>query len=208
MKNNFATAVMINVIAVLMLAGCGGGGGGGATATTQAATKVYLFGNMSSPASFGNLSSSCRIATVQTSMTIPPEVMLNYSTAPGATSGFCVPRSLATPGQCLLRDGIVTPSGKVLVAPSDFTPTYDFDTSTGKRTLTIFLLNSSRYLLKTNSIGNGSEIATINFKLAKPGSTPAQMPLTDPTPTISEQLPNLDVVPLQGRKVNFVTTYQ
>jgi hypothetical protein len=208
MKNYLATAVMISAFAVLTLAGCGGGGGGAPAAVTQAVTKVYLFGNMSSPASFGNLSSNCRIASVQTSMTIPQEVMLNYSTAPGATSGFCVPRSLAASGQCILRDGIVVPSGKVLVSPSDFTPTYDFDTTSGKRTLTISMLNNGRNLLKTNSIGNGAEIATINFKLVKAGTTPAQMPLSDLTPAIGEELPDLSTAFLVGRKVNFVTTYQ
>lgn len=208
MKNYFATAVMISAFAVLTLAGCGGGGGGGgASSVTKATTKAYLFGNMSSPASFGNLSSNGKIATIQTSIALPPEVMLNYSTTPGATSGFCVPRSLAAPGQCILRDGIVVPSGKVLVSASDFSPTYEFN-ALGKRKLTILMVNNSNAPLKTNSIGNGAEFATINLTLVKAGVTAATMPLADLTPTIGEELPDLTPAFLLGRKVNFTTTYQ
>jgi hypothetical protein len=197
----------MSAFAVLTLAGCGGGGGGGGpAAVTKAATKAYLFGNMSSPASFGNLSSSGKIASIQTSMAIPTtEAMVNYSSAPGATSGLCVTRANAVAGNCLLRDGVIVPSGKVLVSASDFVAsTYDI----ASKTLTIRMTNFGRVPLKSSITGNGTEFATINLTLVKAGVTPSTMPVVDLVPTIGEELPNLSTAFLLGRKINFVTTYQ
>jgi len=207
MKNYFATGVMISAFAVLTLAGCGGGGGGGGAASvTKVVTKAYLFGNMSSPASFGNLSSSGKIATIQTSMAIPTtEVMVNYSTTPGATSGVCVMRANAVAGQCILRDNVIVPSGKVLVSTSDFVAsTYDI----ASKILTVRMTNFGRAPLKSSATGNGTEFATINLTLVKAGVTPSTMPVIDLVPTIGEELPDLSTAFLTGRKVNFVTTYQ
>jgi len=199
--------VMISAFAVLTLAGCGGGGGGGGAASvTKAATKAYLFGNMSSPASFGNLSSNARIASIQTSITIPTtEAMVNYSSTPGATSGLCAMRANAGAGQCILRDNVIVPSGKVLVSASDFiASTYDI----ASKTLTVRMTNFGRVPLKSSTTGSGTEFATINLTLVKAGVTPATMPLVDLVPTIGEELPDLSTAFLVGRKVNFVTTYQ
>jgi hypothetical protein len=206
MNRHSTKAFILSAFAVLTLFGCGGGGGGGGASApaTKAITKAYMFGNMSSPASFGNLSSSGKIASVRTNMAIPTtEVMLNYSSITGATSGLCVMRVNAVAGDCILRDGVIVPSGKL--SASDFAGSrYNIAT----KTLTISMTNGAGVPIKISTTGNGTEFATINFTLVKAGVTPSTMPVIDQVATIGEDLPNGDMVFLPGRKINFQTTYQ
>ena len=207
MKKHIVKTVVMGVFATLLFTGCGGGGGGGAPApVTKATTKAYLFGNMSSPTSFGNLSSSGKIATIRTSIAIPTaEVMVNYSSAP-LFRGLCVTRFNAIPGEnCILRDGVIKPSGNILLSDSDFAgSTYNI----GTNTLTVSVRNNGMIPLKSNTSGNGMEFATINLALVKAGVTSATMPVKDSVPTIGEDLPNGNSDFLLGRHINFVTTYQ
>lgn len=178
------------------MAGCGGGGGG---AATQAVTKVYLFGTMSSNTRFGVYSSSGKITSVSTSMTVPAGIMVNYSSPAGVTSG-----------KFPLRTGAVVPSGPVKVAASDITGTYD----TASRVLAINIFNSPLVgaPLKSSTTGKGAEIATISFSLETPG-VESPLPLLDPLPEVGQARPSL-TSPfgsedyLTGCTVNYVTTYQ
>lgn len=179
---------MICFFSALTLAGCGGGGGGGGGGSvSKATTKVYLFGNITSASNV--------VATVKTTLNIPSGVLINYSSAPGATSGLCI-----------LRKGAIVPSGPVLVSASDFSgSTYDLTS----RILTLNLANFSRVALKSGASGNGKEIATINFTLATPGSTPSAMPLQDSLAEIGQEvLSTHDTSYPPGSVTNFVTTFE
>lgn len=188
---------ILTLISALGIAGCGGGGGGsvgGVGPATIASTKVFVFGNMTSIG---------RISTVKTTINVPGSVLVNYSSAPGATSGLCT-----------LRKGVIVPSGKVLAATSDFNlSTYDISS----RVLTVSMWNSGRLLLKGSTTGNsgkGEELAIINFSFATPGVTPTGMPLTDTSAIISQELPGVlpgdppSITVLPGSKTNFDTTYR
>ncbi|AJE03775.1 hypothetical protein [Geobacter pickeringii] len=204
----YISAAIGVALTALAVTGCGGGGGGGGgaaapAAVTRATTKVYLFGTMSSSGKFNNISTTSTIATVSTKLNVPSGVLVNYSSAPGATSGLCI-----------LRPGVLVPSGPVRVATTDLTGTYDI----ASRTLTVSLINSpgqNQVALKTSSTGTGAEIATINFSLATAGVTPSSMPLQDLSPSVGQyrQLlthppTTLDNIYLTGDTVNFATTYQ
>src|SRR3954452_10981762 len=95
------------VLSALILTGCGGSDNPITAVTppgtnaTKATTKVNLFGNMSS---------NGKIASVNTAMTVPNGIMVNYSSPPGATSGIFP-----------LRQGVAVPSGPAQVAASDIT---------------------------------------------------------------------------------------
>jgi hypothetical protein len=204
MKKYIVKTVMISTFVVLAFTGCGGGSK--SAPVNKSVAKVYLFGNMSSPASFGNMSSSGRIVTVRTSIAIPTaEVMVNYSSAPGATSGLCVTRANALPGDsCILRDGVISPSGSVLLPASAFDgSTYNI----GSKTLTISMRNNGMQPLKITSSGNGTEFATIILTLVNAGVIPTTMPEVDLAPKIGEDLPDGSTAFLPGRKTNFLTTY-
>ncbi len=182
----YVTTTIICIFSALALAGCGGGGGGGGGAA-KATTKVYLFGNITSAANI--------VGTVRTTLNIPSGVLVNYSSAPGATSGLCK-----------LRKGVLVPSGPVMVSTSDFnSSSYDI----ASRVLTLNLVNSSRVSLKSGSSGNGKEIATINFSLATAGNIPTSMPVSDSLAEVGQEvLSTHDTSYPTGSKTNFVTTYQ
>lgn len=193
--NKYLVMTILAVISLSGLAGCGGGGGGGGGGVaTKAATKVYVFGHMTSIG---------RLSTVQTTINVPDSVLVNYSSAPGATSGLCI-----------LRKGVIVPSGKVLATASDFNlSTYNISS----RVLTVFMVNNGRLLLKSSTTGNngkGEELATVNFNFATPGVIPTAMPLADAFATISQELPGTlpadppSVSALPGSTINFETTYQ
>lgn len=203
----YISAAIGVALTALAVAGCGGGGGGGGgaapAALTRATTKLYLFGTMSSSGKFNNISTSSTIATVSAKLNVPSGVLINYSSAPGATSGLCD-----------LRPGVLVPSGPVQVASNSLTGTYDI----ASRTLTVSLLNwpgQNQVALKNSTSGPGAEIATINFSLVTPGVTPSSMPLQDLSPTVGQNRQLLTHPPttldnsyLTGSTVNFATTYQ
>lgn len=201
-------------MSALTLAGCGGGGGG-STSPSGVVTTVYLYGNMSTNGTYNNYSTVYRISTVDTSFTVPSGVMVNYSSAPNATSGLCATRALATPGQCILRDGVIVPSGPVSLAVSDFNgSTYNI----ASRVFSLSAVNTSRLNLRSSTTANsgmGEEIARINFRLEVPGVVPT-LPLFpgDPLLTIVSQERELLTHPtstvdqnvvLTGSQVNFFT---
>jgi hypothetical protein len=180
-------------LTVAALYGCGGGGGGGgATLVSKAATKVYLFGNITGAGKI--------VASVKSTMNVPDGVLINYSSTPGATSGLCK-----------LRRGAVVPSGPVKVSGMDSNDTFGtYDI--GRRLLTINLVNISQDFLKSSTTANngaGMEIATVNFTLVTPGVTPAAMPLKDSAAEIGQFIlspPDLSYP--AGNEINFSTTYQ
>lgn len=190
MKRNMI--IFIGLVSMLPLTGCGGGGGGGGGASTLAA-KVYLFGNMSTGVKFNNISCIYRISQVTASLTVPNDVTLNYSTARNpstgryVTSGVCVSRSLfPTSGlQCVLRDGVIVPSGPVRLLSGDVTGTYDI----GSSLMTLTMVNNSGLALKSSTTSNsakGEEIATINFNLI-PGVTPLAISAQDISATVYQE---------------------
>jgi hypothetical protein len=183
----YITKTMICVFSAFALAGCGGGGGGGSSAASKAISKVYLFGNITS--------SSNIVATAKTTMIIPTSVLVNYSSAPGATTGLCK-----------LRKGVLSPSGTVQVSASDFdSSSYDI----ASRVLTINMVNNGRVALKSSASGKGAEIATINFTLATPGITPTTMPIMDNLAEVGQETLATHATSYPaGSKTNFDTTYQ
>jgi hypothetical protein len=190
MRKEFVVLAAAAMVAALM-AGCGGGGGGGSSApATKGAAKLFLFGAMST---------SSRVAAVQTTLPVPSGVMLNYSTpAPAGYPANTYP----------LRGGSLMPSGPVQVAASDLSGTYN--TSTGL--LSVSLLNSNRVALKSSTLGMGTEVATVSFRLVSPGALPVLPdPWQDAQVTVWQELatpPVLSVVTLPGFKLNLAATYQ
>lgn len=177
------------LFSAMSLTGCGGGGGGGGNTTpaaTQATTKVHLFGTMSS---------NSRIATVQTTMTVPSGIMVNYSSPAGSTSGTFS-----------LRRGAVVPSGSVQVASADISATFD----TASRKLSVSLVNQGRLPLRSSTTGRGEEIFTIFFTLASPGGT-VPLPGEDALVSVGQekQTPSGPAVDyLTGCSINYLTTFQ
>ena len=186
MYKNMFIAILATVSAIVV-AGCGGGGGGSAAPISKAATKVYLFGNITSSANI--------VATVKTTINVPTSVLVNYSSAPGAVTGLCK-----------LRKGVLAPSGTVQVSASDLDlSSYDL----ASRVLTINLVNSSKLSLKSSASGKGAEIATINFTLATSGVAPTLMPSTDTLAEVGQEtLATFATSYPAGSKTNFDTTYQ
>lgn len=181
---------VLTVIAVSGLTGCGGGVGD--STITKATTKIYLFGNITS--------ANKVVASVKTTMNVPIGILVNYSSAPGATSGLCK-----------LRKGTVVPSGPVKETGINSGDTYGtFDIAS--RTLNVNLFNGSLADVKSSTTANsakGTEIATINFTLAIPGVTPPAMPLQDSAAEVGiYTLSPLDLSYSSDSNVNFVTTYQ
>jgi hypothetical protein len=189
MKREFLGLASAALFAALA-AGCGGGGGGGGSTTVTGATaKVLLFGSMSS---------SSRVAAVQTTLPVPSGVLVNYSSpAPAGYPANTYP----------LRGGSIIPSGAVHVAASDLSGSYN--TSTGL--LSVSLLNSNRVPLKSSNVAMGAEIAAISFKLVSPGVLPVLPdPWQDAQVTVWQELatpPVVSVVSLPGFKLNLATTY-
>jgi hypothetical protein len=179
------------IYSTLILAGCGGGENNSvATPATKAVTAVYLFGNMSS---------TSKITSVQTSLTVPSGLLVNYSSpAPAGYPANTYP----------LKSGFAVPSGPVRVAEADITGT--FNTTT--RNLSIYLLNQGGIALKSGSTGNGTEIARINYQLAAAGVIPTlPSPWEDSAVIVGQELatlPTPSATFLPGCKLNFLTTYQ
>lgn len=189
MKRGFVMLAATALFAVVM-AGCGGGGGGSTAPVTKATAKVLLFGAMSS---------SSKVAAVQSSFPVPSGVLVNYSSpAPAGYPANTYP----------VRGGSIIPSGAVHVAASDLSGTYN--TSTGL--LSVNLLNSNRVALKSSTVGMGSEIATVSFRLVSPGVLPVlPEPWQDAQVTVWQELatpPVVSVVSLPGFKLNLATSYQ
>jgi hypothetical protein len=184
----YAMAAIVSAFLALSLTGCGGGGGGGGSApATTATTKVFLFGTMSS---------NSRIAGVTTSLIVPSSVLVNYTSPAGASTGTWP-----------LRSGVIVASGPIKV--DTVSGSYDIIT----RKLAISLINGGFLNLSsstTKNSGKGTEIATLNFKLAKPGVTTPAMPTEDASPTVKHDRPGLGIFGdvLNGCKTNFSTLYQ
>ncbi|MBT0666116.1 hypothetical protein KI809_17525 [Geobacter pelophilus] len=190
---NYILLVIFSSVFALTLAGCGGGGGGGGT-TTQAVTTLYLFGQMSSV-------SNSKIANAMTTINVPDGVLVNYSSP--APIGL-------PPNTYEMRTGFASPSGTVLLSPSDITGSYN----TVNRKLTVTIVNSAFLPLRsyTSARGaatvKGAEVAKVYFRLDPPGGTPI-LPIQDPIATIY-QYRDADPVMrlLMGSRVNFDTKFQ
>ncbi len=189
MKYFFLTT-MAALTMSLLLAGCGGGG---SPATVKATTTVYLFGAMSS---------SSKIVTIHSELTVPEGIMVNYSSPPGATTG-----------KFPLRSGSIVPSGPVKVAQSDITADYNLS----DRKLTIDYVNTPDFAAATESskkirsgvTGNGVEIAILNFKLTTPNSIPVlPSPWQDINASIYEETSSLSIINSTGLKLNFITAFK
>lgn len=174
-----------------ILVGCGGGGGGTAP-NTQAVTTVYLFGHMTS---------TSKVATLHSELTVPEGVMVNYSSPPGATTG-----------KYAVRSGSVVPSGPVKVSQNDITAEF----SVSDRKLTIDFVNSPdfntqiRKNVRSGTVGSGIEVATIYFKLAAPDALPTlPSPWQDLAVIVGEETNSgsLSIIYATGLKLNFVTSF-
>jgi hypothetical protein len=187
----FAMPAIICAFAALAIAGCGGGGG----AATKAVTKVLLFGTMSS---------STVLSSVQTRMTVPSALQINYSSAFTMTN-YSTPHGIFP-----LRSGAVVPSGPVKIPAANITGSYNNAT----HELIISMVNppgGSQVAWQCSTTGNkgkGEEIATINFKLAKPVALSA-IPAQDPTVTVGKYRASpVTSDYLNGCVSNYDTTFQ
>jgi hypothetical protein len=183
--------ILITILSALsaLLTGCGGGGGGTPAPNTRAVTTVYLFGHMTS---------TSKVATLHSELTVPEGIMVNYSSPPGGT------------GKYALRNGSVVPSGPVKVAQSDITAEF----SVSDRKLTIDFVNSPDFTtqvrknIRSGTAGSGIEIATINFKLAAADVLPVlPSPWQDLTVTVGEETGSLSIIYATGLKLNFSTSF-
>lgn len=187
----YAIALAFVAGLTLPLSGCGGGGGGGGGGpATKATAKVSVF---------GAISSSCRIASIGTTLTVPSGILVNYSSP--APAGY-------PPHTYPVRGSALVPSGPVQVDRSEITGT--FNTSTNL--LTVSLVNGSRLLLRGSTIGDGTEVAQVIFGLATPGVLPTLPdPWQDPLVTVYQEVPTVpiaSVLPLSGQTLKLTTTYQ
>lgn len=155
MKNLFNNVAAVLALS-LFLAGCGGGGGSTPN-NTKGSAKLFLYGTMSS---------ARKVATLHAEIKVPDGVMLNYSSPPGGQ------------GKYALRSGVIIPSGSgsEIFSANDLV-TADYRVS--DRTLFIDFVNlplsttQPRKDIRSGTIGNGVEFATINFRLATANSAPA-----------------------------------
>lgn len=138
---------------VLMLFTLFGCSGSDPAPLTRGTATVYLFGSMSSVS---------RVVSVKSEMTVPAGVMINYSSPPGATTG-----------KFPLRSGQIVPSGPVLFAESDIQSAECTVVNNIPSKISFLLFNTpdlnasgSIKNIRSSTIGNGVEIATIHFKLA------------------------------------------
>ena len=173
-----------------ILAGCGGGGSGAPAPNTRAVTTVYLFGNMTS---------TSKVATLHSELTVPAGVMVNYSSPPGATTG-----------KYAVRNGSIVPSGPVKVSPNDITAEF----SVADRKLFIDFVNSPdfttqvRKSIRSGKTGNGVEIATIYFQLAAADVMPVlPSPWEDVAVVVGEETSSLSIIYATGLKLNFLTSF-
>lgn len=173
-----------------MLAGCGGGGGGAPAPNTRAVTTVYLFGHMTS---------TSKVATLHSELTVPDGVLVNYSSPPGVTTG-----------KYAVRNGSVVPSGPVKFSQSDITAEF----SVADRKLTIDFVNSPDFTtqlrknIRSGTANNGVEVATINFKLATADVLPVlPSPWQDLSVVVGEETGSLSIIYATGLKLNFSTSF-
>lgn len=177
---------LAGLLPALLLSACGSGGGGSTTAlpATRAVSTMFLFGNMSSGST---------ITSVQSTITLPSTILVNYSSPPGTTSG-----------NWPLRSGAVVASG-----PTRFSVAGgSFDIASRKLEITLVnggFLNLSSSTTKNG--GRGTEIATVNFTLASPGVTTA-LPAQDASPVVGKQSPGPNIGYQNGCKTNFSTVYR
>lgn len=189
MKNLFLNSAAIFALSII-LTGCGE-----TTADppkTRAATTVYLFGAMSS---------SSKVASIETDFTVPDGIMVNYSSPPGVTNG-----------KFPLRSGSIVPSGPVKFSQNDITSA---EYNTSDRKLSIKILNTPDLSnagitknIRSSTTDNGVEVATIYFKLATADVIPVlPTPWQDTNAIIGEDSSSLGIIYATGLKLNFLTTF-
>lgn len=197
MKTSLLRAVLASLL-LITLFGCGSSSD---DPRTRGKATVYLFGSMSSVS---------RVTSVKSSIPLPEGVMVNYSTPAGAT--------LTTPGTYPLRSGTIVPSGPVLFTQSDIQSAECTVATDGTRKITFQIfntpdLNSNGAVknIRSSTVGNGTEIATINFQLKAVEVLPT---LPDPwSDTAAEIGVNLDTrAPLNifyptGLKLNYSASF-
>lgn len=183
--NRFHSMILTGALSALALGGCGGGGGAGTAVVlpTKAVTTLYLFGNMSA---------NSTVTSVQTSMTVPSGVLVNYTSPPGQA------------GVWPLKSGVLQASGpnKVSMVNGSF--------DTVSRKLQISLVNGTFLNLSastTKNGGRGTELATVNFTLKTPGVT-VEMPASDSAPLVGKMTPGPTVSYQNGFKTNFSTAFR
>jgi hypothetical protein len=164
---------------------------------TRGTATVYLFGSMSSVS---------KVVSVKSEMTVPAGVMINYSSPPGATTG-----------KFPLRSGQIVPSGPVLFAQSDIQSAECTVASDGSRKISFMIFNTpdlntsgSIKNIRSGTIGNGVEIATIHFKLTAAGVTPS---LPDPWQDLNAEVgvsvdpSSLNILYPTGLKLNYSASF-
>ncbi|HXE96056.1 MAG TPA: hypothetical protein VN642_06605 [Dongiaceae bacterium] len=184
--SNTAAVLTMSII----LGGCGGGSS--EPPKTQAVTKVYLFGKMSS---------SSRVATIESGITVPDGIMVNYSSPLGATTG-----------KYPLRSGSIVPSGPVKFSPNDIVFT---EYNLSDRKLVFKFLNTPELNnkgitknIRSGTEGDGVEVATMYFILAKPNVLPIlPTPWQDTAALIGEDSASQGIYYAEGLNLNFVTAF-
>lgn len=182
MKKFFLNTVML-VSFSTFLAGCGGGGGAPAP-KTQGSVAIYLFGTMSS---------SSKVASIESKFTVPSGIMVNYSSPPGVNTGIHP-----------LHSGSIVPSGLSVFSKDDFSTAYDID----NQMLTVGVVNKQMINIQSNVIGNGLEIATLSFKLTTPDVFPVlPTPWQDPAAVVFQNTLSVDTVVKTGLTLKFITSF-
>ena len=194
MKKNVLTIAACCFVA-LALSACGGGGGSAPPVpTTKVVLSAYLFGTMSS--------STATVTTVHASMKVPSGVFADYSSpAPAGYPASTYP----------IRSRSIVASGGL--SPSVATTSGTYNTATGTIELSILnnLTNNSIPSLKSSPTGNGTEFATLYFKLAVADSN---VPFQPSNPSLTYDVLQTDLssytsgVRAKGCELRFNTTYQ
>jgi hypothetical protein len=179
----------------LTMSACGGGGSSPAP-TTKVVLKAFLFGTMSS--------ATANVTTVHASMKVPSGVFVNYSTP--APSGY-------PPNTYNIRSGSITPSGALLNNTAAMV-SGTYNTSTFMIDLQFLNAPTSGIPnLKSSPIGNGTEFATLYFKLAATDSN-TPFDTSNPSVDLKYDIEQSDLsilssgVPAKGCTLKFTTTYQ
>jgi len=165
----------------LALTGCGGGGGGGGAAAAAPAAPAGPTVATTKMFLFGTMSS----ATAGGSAGIMENINTTIASLPAGVTLTSV-----------------VPSGSAAAIPvGDATSGFNGAT----RDLTISLLNSNHTAVVASNVGNGAEVATLNFSLTG-GATPP-IPTPGTATTVFQFRAPVSVKELNGCIINFTTTY-
>lgn len=188
MKNIFRVTFTILTLAVV-LAACGSKNSSSTPPMTKAVTTLYLFGSMSS---------SSKVATLKTEVTVPDGLTIDHSTQQEANGNYT------------LTSGTIVPSGTNAISDNGISGEYNV---TDRKVIINYInfpdtTTSVRKDIKSGTSGKGVEIAQLNFKLAKSNVLPVvPNPWSDLVPLVYVETGLTDIVPVPGLQVNYAIKY-